>query len=265
MVTIAAGHSRLKAGTFCCHRAASPMILQLGVFLLSLLLFATWGLPVAVALRGAMPMMVLSAPAFGAGLLAVVATVLFSFGLPLSVIAIGAVAVSLISIIVFRKALQFMLSVIQEAWIASCLVLVFSIIILAPILANRAALTVFQSEYLGSIWLYGHVGGLLPDGFPSDTWSNSARLPVKSITFLCPSKSRRPSVRLYPVCCDRQSVARRYDRRWIRLPLQFRGCRPPFLLCISFAGLPSLRDDRLELWLSFWPVRMHAAFGANIR
>jgi len=122
------------------------MILQLGVFLLSLLLFATWGLPVAAALRGAMPMMVLSAPAFGVGLLAVVATVLFSFGLHLSVIAVGAVAISLISVVVFRKTIRFMLSGIRKAWMASCLVLVFSIVILAPVLANRAALTVFQAN-----------------------------------------------------------------------------------------------------------------------
>ena len=122
------------------------MILQLGVFLLSLLLFATWGLPVAAALRGAMPMMVLSAPAFGVGLLAVVATVLFSFGLHLSVIAVGAVAVSLISVVVFRKTIRFMLSGIRKAWMASCLVLVFSIVILAPVLADRAALTVFQAN-----------------------------------------------------------------------------------------------------------------------
>jgi hypothetical protein len=122
------------------------MILQLGVFLLSLLLFATWGLPVAAALRGAMPTMVLSAPAFGVGLLAVVATVLFSFGLHLSVIAVGAVAVSLISIVVFRKTIRFMLSGIRKAWVASCLVLVFSIIILGPVLADRAALTVFQGN-----------------------------------------------------------------------------------------------------------------------
>jgi hypothetical protein len=121
------------------------MILQLGVFLLSLLLFASWGLPVA-ALRGAMPMMVLSAPAFGVALLAVVATVFFSFGIHLSVIAIGAVAVSLISTIVFRRTVRFMLSGIREAWLASCLVLVFSIIILAPVLADRAALTVFQAN-----------------------------------------------------------------------------------------------------------------------
>jgi hypothetical protein len=122
------------------------MILQLGVFLLSLLLFAPWGLPVAAALRGAMPMMVLSAPAFGVGLLAVVATVLFSFGLHLSVIAVGAVAVSLISIVVFRKTIRFMLSGIRKAWVASCLVLVLSIIMLGTVLDVCAELTVFQGN-----------------------------------------------------------------------------------------------------------------------
>ena len=240
------------------------MILQLGVFLLSLLLFATWGLPVAAALRGAMPMMVLSAPAFGVGLLAVVATVLFSFGLHLSVIAIGAVAVSLISIVVFRKTIRFMLSGIRQAWFASCLVLIFSIIVLAPVLADRAALTVFQAN------IADHFGYMATSVVYSQIDFQQILGAICGITFqihclLCRSKSLCPSGRLNPVCGDRQSVARRYDGRWIRLPLQFRGGRPPFLLRISSASLPSPPGRPPPRSPSVSPVAMHAAFGANIR
>src|SRR5579859_7750244 len=64
------------------QRPGSPlMLLQLSVFLLSLSLFTAWGLPISAALRGRMPALVLSTPAFGAGVLAVLTTLLYVAGL----------------------------------------------------------------------------------------------------------------------------------------------------------------------------------------
>jgi hypothetical protein len=122
------------------------MLLQLGVLALSLGLMGAWGLPVAAMLRGHLPGMILAAPAFGASLLAIGATLLYVYAVPIRAISIAAFLGAVISACLCHRTLRI-------SWRAGCrdlpslgLFLLFGALLAAPILRDRVEFTVFQGN-----------------------------------------------------------------------------------------------------------------------
>jgi|GEM_PF-3720315 hypothetical protein len=122
------------------------MILQLGVLALTLLLFAAWGLPIAAALRGTMPAMTLSTPAFGAASLAVIVTLVYIAGLDARVIGLLAILLSILSAAAFRRTVRYALVAIARERAATLVLLAASLVIISPIASGRPEFTVFQGN-----------------------------------------------------------------------------------------------------------------------
>jgi hypothetical protein len=162
------------------------MALQLAVLLLSLALFTACGLPVAALLGRSMPAMAHSAPALGAAVLAVFATLLYTSGLSIQAIAAMTVVLALISVVCFRTmVLQQVKEAIRQPW-ATGLFLLFSAIIASPILTNRPAFTVFQGnqwDHFGYVTSAAVFSKMLfrdvVDAVPAEVLSNPL-LPVAS-------------------------------------------------------------------------------------
>jgi tetrahydromethanopterin S-methyltransferase subunit F len=123
------------------------MLSQIGVFGLSLLLFTAWGLPFSSVLRGTIPALLLSTPAFGAGLLAVVTTLLYVFGLDIPAIAAVVTVLSALSALLWHRTGYALMRAAFRAKLASAIGLVSAVIICSPILQDRVQFTVFQGNH----------------------------------------------------------------------------------------------------------------------
>jgi len=122
------------------------MILELGILCLSLALFTAFGLPAAAVLRRSMPAMMLSAPAFGAALLAIVVTLLFTAGLSASAIGLLVLVLALVAAAVFRATIRDALCRMARAPAAALVTLVYFAILISPILTGRLDFTAFQGN-----------------------------------------------------------------------------------------------------------------------
>lgn len=170
------------------------MAFQLATLLLSLALFTAWGLPVASALRAAVPAALLFSPALGTALLSMIATLLYVYGASAWSIGIAALAGAMAAAMLYRRSLLEIGGVLRRRPAAALCYTVLAVIIVSPALTDRPAVTVFQGNPADQFgyWTAAAVQSRLPfdailHATPADQLANPLLPVAQGLVFTRPA------------------------------------------------------------------------------